>query len=99
VGRQRDQLVRPTLGRTGHSRELARGRDHLPRLQGRSAEVRETVICMIRRFVLTPWVLTPLIILAVIKTIWGGMTWNIWHVLAGLGALVLFWYALRHAKS
>ena len=57
------------------------------------------MICMIRRFVLTPWVMTPLIILAVIKTIWGGMTWNVWHVLAGLGALVLFWYALRHAKS
>jgi len=56
------------------------------------------VIGVLRRLALHPAVLWPLIALAAIKAIWGGMTWNIWHVLGGLGALVLFWYALRHAQ-
>lgn len=54
---------------------------------------------MIRRIALHPAVLWTLIALASIKIAWGGLTWNIWHMIGGLGALILFWYALRHAKS
>ena len=53
---------------------------------------------MLRRVALHPAVLWPLIALAVIKTVWGGLTWDIWHVIAGLGALTAYWYALRHAQ-
>ena len=56
------------------------------------------MIGMLRRVALHPAVLWTLIALAVIKLAWGGMAWNSWHVLAGLGALGLFWYALRHAR-
>lgn len=56
------------------------------------------MIGMLHRVALHPAVLWTLIALAVIKVTWGGMTWDVWHVLAGLGALVAFWYALRHAR-
>lgn len=56
------------------------------------------MIGMIRRVALHPAVLWTLIALAVIKAIWGGMTWNAWHVIGGLGALIAYWYALRHAR-
>src|SRR5690606_23768286 len=97
VGRQRDQLVRPALGRAGDPRALARGWDHLPRLQGRSTGG-WAVIGMLHRIALHPAVLWTLIALAAIKIGWGSLTWDVWHVLAGLGALGLFWYALRHAR-
>src|SRR5690606_39515282 len=97
VGGQRDRPVRPPLGRRSCARELVRRWGHLRRLQGRST-AGWAVIGVLRRLALHPAVLWPLIALAAIKAIWGGMTWNIWHVLGGLGALVLFWYALRHAQ-
>ena len=53
---------------------------------------------MLRRVALHPAVLWPLIILAAIKIGWSSLTWDVWHVLAGLGALGAFWYALRHAR-
>jgi len=56
------------------------------------------VIGMIRRVALHPAVLWTLIALATIKIAWGSLTWDVWHVLAGLGALSAFWYALRHAR-
>jgi hypothetical protein len=56
------------------------------------------VIGMLRRLALHPAVLWTLIALAVIKIAWGGMTWDIWHMIGGLGALGAFWYALRHAQ-
>src|SRR5690606_13508075 len=56
------------------------------------------VIGMIHRIALHPAVLWTLIALAAIKIIWGSLTWDIWHVIGGLGALGAFWYALRHAR-
>src|SRR5690606_14945130 len=56
------------------------------------------VIGMSRRLALHPAVLWTVIALAAIKIIWGSLTWDVWHVLAELGALGAFWYALRHAR-